>query len=484
MEFDASTSTLVMADVAIALRKQVAGTLVVLMNKAPALVSIDDLLDAVWGRNALSPSAVPQAIRELRRALGDDAQAPTYIETRHKLGYRWLPEVCIVEARAPSAQPEVQALDAPINEVSNQLISRSIDEFLAEHDEMHSAAFAVKKRPLNIVKSHPKVMIASAMLLSILGLGTLIQPTPVVPDHLIAAQTPATSTSRSEPNTTVPNDTVTNTVSRIGFPEVREAYFHWRYQTTRDLLQQRSWPVRQRRQAAFMLARIEINAGNLQAAESAIAQARASIDADDLVNTQIVESLEAQLHSRDVSLSVSAHYTLQEMFGLHPEGLSTTQKMALADTLLKDPKVSEESRYFITVLQAGASNNLAQASHAMTRLDQSKTLFPELVALANAEYAKLLHQSGQTGDALKLSLANAQSLLEHGLKRDALRARFDAFDMQIAMDDLQAASSTLATNRELMRSIYYPKAQALLRASEALLATKTDQAQQAVAQVN
>lgn len=70
------------------LRRKTFSVLRVLLEHAPAVVSLDQLLDAVWGRHAISPSAVPNVIVELRHALGDAAQSPRYIETRHRRGYR------------------------------------------------------------------------------------------------------------------------------------------------------------------------------------------------------------------------------------------------------------------------------------------------------------------------------------------------------------------------------------------------------------
>jgi DNA-binding winged helix-turn-helix (wHTH) protein len=75
------------------LRRQVFATLRLLLDTAPALVSLDELLDRVWGRHAISPSAVPHVIVELRRVLGDSARTPRYIETRHRRGYRMIPAV-------------------------------------------------------------------------------------------------------------------------------------------------------------------------------------------------------------------------------------------------------------------------------------------------------------------------------------------------------------------------------------------------------
>jgi DNA-binding winged helix-turn-helix (wHTH) protein len=76
--------------------------LCVLLRAAPALVTTEELLDRVWGHRAISASALPQAIRDLRRALGDDARRPTYIETRLRRGYRVLPAVFVEHGTAAS----------------------------------------------------------------------------------------------------------------------------------------------------------------------------------------------------------------------------------------------------------------------------------------------------------------------------------------------------------------------------------------------
>lgn len=75
------------------LRRQTFRLLEVLLRHAPGLVDRDSLLDEAWGRTALSPNVLPQAISELRQALGDCAQSPRYIETLHRRGYRVIPPV-------------------------------------------------------------------------------------------------------------------------------------------------------------------------------------------------------------------------------------------------------------------------------------------------------------------------------------------------------------------------------------------------------
>lgn len=105
---DTETGQLQRAGESVALRRQTFRLLQRLIEAAPALLDRDTLLDEVWGRSALSPNVVPQAISELRQVLGDSAQSPRFIETRHRLGYRFIAAVS-TEAQAPDESHPVLA---------------------------------------------------------------------------------------------------------------------------------------------------------------------------------------------------------------------------------------------------------------------------------------------------------------------------------------------------------------------------------------
>ncbi len=62
--------------------------LMCLAERAGEVVSIDDLLNAVWSGVIVSQDSVYQSVASLRRLLGDDAKQPTYIATVPRLGYR------------------------------------------------------------------------------------------------------------------------------------------------------------------------------------------------------------------------------------------------------------------------------------------------------------------------------------------------------------------------------------------------------------
>ena len=54
------------------------------------VVTREQLLAEVWPDVVVSDSALAATIRELRKALGDDAKTPRYIETLHRRGYRFI----------------------------------------------------------------------------------------------------------------------------------------------------------------------------------------------------------------------------------------------------------------------------------------------------------------------------------------------------------------------------------------------------------
>ena len=65
------------------------------------------------GRIAVSDDALTSCIQELRGALGDDARRPTYIETRHRRGYRLMvpgdADAAELAAAPPCCRPSLAA---------------------------------------------------------------------------------------------------------------------------------------------------------------------------------------------------------------------------------------------------------------------------------------------------------------------------------------------------------------------------------------
>lgn len=95
-DLDTESGQLLRDGVEVPLRRQTFRLLRMLLERAPALLDRDTLLDEVWGHQALSPNVLPQAISELRQALGDSPQSPRFIETRHRRGYRFRAPITVL----------------------------------------------------------------------------------------------------------------------------------------------------------------------------------------------------------------------------------------------------------------------------------------------------------------------------------------------------------------------------------------------------
>ena len=61
-----------------------------LVQNAGRPVSKEELLDAVWPATFVGDAVLKVCIAELRKALGDTAQSPAFIQTLHRLGYRFI----------------------------------------------------------------------------------------------------------------------------------------------------------------------------------------------------------------------------------------------------------------------------------------------------------------------------------------------------------------------------------------------------------
>jgi class 3 adenylate cyclase len=100
---------------AIALTPKAFDVLHYLVTHPDRLVTKDTLLDAVWPETAVSDAVVRIAIGELRRALGDTAQASRYIATVQRRGYRFVASVVeYTEAvPGPTGAPPLETPDTP-----------------------------------------------------------------------------------------------------------------------------------------------------------------------------------------------------------------------------------------------------------------------------------------------------------------------------------------------------------------------------------
>jgi len=81
-----------------------------LVARAGEPVTKQDLFAAVWSHRVVSDDALTTCIQELRKALGDDAREPRYIQTRHRSGYQF------IAALSPTGESGAAARDAPASD--------------------------------------------------------------------------------------------------------------------------------------------------------------------------------------------------------------------------------------------------------------------------------------------------------------------------------------------------------------------------------
>lgn len=93
----------------ISLRPKTFEVLCYLVEHSGQLVTKSALLDAVWAEVTVGDLLPANSVKELRRALGDDARSPRFIETVHRRGYRFIATVTTTTApeqrREPSDEP-------------------------------------------------------------------------------------------------------------------------------------------------------------------------------------------------------------------------------------------------------------------------------------------------------------------------------------------------------------------------------------------
>ncbi len=79
--------------------------LVELARASGEVISRGELIDRIWGDAEVSDDALTQCIVELRRAFGDEAQSPRYIETVRRVGIRLIPQVIPVAQKKTTREP-------------------------------------------------------------------------------------------------------------------------------------------------------------------------------------------------------------------------------------------------------------------------------------------------------------------------------------------------------------------------------------------
>src|SRR5215204_5809405 len=91
--------------------------LLVLLQNSGKVLRKDFLLQSVWPDSFVEEGNITFNIRQLRKALNDDAQTPTYIETIPRRGYRFLPAVEAFTTVTPDKSDETIAREKEAREI-------------------------------------------------------------------------------------------------------------------------------------------------------------------------------------------------------------------------------------------------------------------------------------------------------------------------------------------------------------------------------
>lgn len=187
---DTDRELLTGADGTVGLRRQTYRLLLLLVERAPALVTRDELMDELWGHHALSPNVIPQTVSELRQALGDDPQQPRYIETRHRRGYSFVATVERVAALAmPSelATAPSTAADPTETEAEAEAALRVIDSPPSLDVESATTATTAEPQRRSIPNWVMPLAIAAAVAIAAAGLAVR-SPSAPAPTAIAALQ--------------------------------------------------------------------------------------------------------------------------------------------------------------------------------------------------------------------------------------------------------------------------------------------------------
>jgi len=134
---DAARNELSRGDETVRLEPKAIEVLVFLARRAGQVVSREEVLAAIWPGVVVGDDALTQAVIKLRKALGDDARSPSYIETISKRGYRLIAPVSpIGGARAETSErvPRRRNVAPAVAAILSAVLVIAIGAFLAWPD--------------------------------------------------------------------------------------------------------------------------------------------------------------------------------------------------------------------------------------------------------------------------------------------------------------------------------------------------------------
>ena len=109
------------------------------------LVTKDDLLSAVWPRVFVTDAVLKVAVGELRKVLNDHPKQPTFIETVHRRGYRFIGDLTL-----PGDEPTATPIAIPKTQTSSKAVLFGRDSAIQQIDQCWDEALSGQKQILFI----------------------------------------------------------------------------------------------------------------------------------------------------------------------------------------------------------------------------------------------------------------------------------------------------------------------------------------------
>lgn len=101
-DFTPSTGVLSRPGQSVRLEHRAASLLELLCQPNADVVTHADIIETIWDGRSVSPNSVAVVIADIRRALGDDARNPEFIQTLPKRGYRLIAPVSETVSAPPA----------------------------------------------------------------------------------------------------------------------------------------------------------------------------------------------------------------------------------------------------------------------------------------------------------------------------------------------------------------------------------------------
>jgi DNA-binding winged helix-turn-helix (wHTH) protein len=163
-ELDPKSGELTSGETRVILQRQPLELLLMLIGRCGEMVTREEIQNQLWGQDVIVDFdlSINQLVRKLRRILGDSAEAPNYIETLARRGYRFKVAVESIEKANASpaainvARVALSTAPAAWNGPNHgePAASRRNLSFRAEHNQAPQRLFRCRHRGFQTAEEH------------------------------------------------------------------------------------------------------------------------------------------------------------------------------------------------------------------------------------------------------------------------------------------------------------------------------------------